>query len=645
VLTPWDGREYGAERTGVMSAAHPAGPLQEGPMERRHLGFAVSGIILWSIAGTAAPAQAALPRELPAFDVVQAGLSSDQAARLGAAFGVDVAFADGSVRYVSKSFGDVPMKAGVVTGKDEDGNRTVGHSFDLGAIRKLKPVTNKDALTLVRRAFDQADVPLPDGAQPTVGHTTLHVKQKKGGSFSAQIATSVRYQLRLAGYPLIGPGADIGVTLDDQGTVTDMRESAYIVQQGATVALIPAVHALAQCKSQYPRGSRVSLGLVYFAPELGGRVSQLLPWYECSGKTPQGAALVSALVPAVQNATPTVAIETALGQGGSVSARVHITGGRAPYAVQWLDSRSDLAPSRSSGRSVDFRVSGSGARTDHLMVLVTDSNGMTGQAATDVRVRTRGPRSATLRGFGVTPASVGRLDVGAELNVTQWNCVQQSAAGFQSEFSSHGIPIAFRWLAPNAWERDFRDTATKGGDDANYVDNVDLAWYTGHGNPGGFTFDNSAHDDGSIVPTDARWGDRDLEWLQLESCNVLQFTDGSGTPIWSRWSQTFDGLHMLNGFQTTAECVDVSGGTSGRFSDWLLGRNFGLFTLPPLKVRQAWAMMALDLEPSGRQYVSMGVFGQGGVTDYDDYFWGLGPVGPDIPKSQITGYWWLVGTV
>ena len=56
-------------------------------------------------------------------------------------------------------------------------------------------------------------------------------------------------------------------------------------------------------------------------------------------------------------------------------------------------------------------------------------------------------------------------------------------------------------------------------------------------------------------------------------------------------------------------------------------------------------MMALDLEPSGKQYVTMGVYGSGGITDFDDYFWGKGPVGPDIPKSQQTGYWWLMGQV
>jgi hypothetical protein len=71
-----------------------------------------------------------------------------------------------------------------------------------------------------------------------------------------------------------------------------------------------------------------------------------------------------------------------------------------------------------------------------------------------------------------------------------------------------------------------------------------FSWYTGHGSPGSFTFDNASHDYGDIVPADARWGDRDLEWMQLESCNVLQF-DSGGTPIWDRWAKVFDGRQTV----------------------------------------------------------------------------------------------------
>ena len=33
------------------------------------------------------------------------------------------------------------------------------------------------------------------------------------------------------------------------------------------------------------------------------------------------------------------------------------------------------------------------------------------------------------------------------------------------------------------------------------------------------------------------------------------------------------------------------------------------------------------------------------VPESGVYFWGQGPVVFDIPKSQIIGYWWLMGEV
>ena len=41
----------------------------------------------------------------------------------------------------------------------------------------------------------------------------------------------------------------------------------------------------------------------------------------------------------------------------------------------------------------------------------------------------------------------------------------------------------------------------------------------------------------------------------------------------------------------------------------------------------------------------MSAVGAGGLTNLTDYFWGRGATGPDIPKAQITGYVWIVGTV
>jgi hypothetical protein len=206
--------------------------------------------------------------------------------------------------------------------------------------------------------------------------------------------------------------------------------------------------------------------------------------------------------------------------------------------------------------------------------------------------------------------------------------------------ASKGIATAFDWRGFAAFEKDFKD-ASLGGWDNYYVDNVDAQWYTGHGWSGGFTF-KSAVDDTSVVPADARWGNGDLEWMQLESCQVLRDTNG-WHDYFGRWGGTVDGLHMLNGFHTNAYCV--GGGTGGTFASYLFPRKILWWTLPALTVRNAWAQMAIDKEPSGVVYRSMGNIGYGGVTNIGDFFWGQGPTGPDITVAGRIGQWSITGTV
>src|SRR5262249_18392413 len=156
---------------------------------------------------------------------------------------------------------------------------------------------------------------------------------------------------------------------------------------------------------------------------------------------------------------------------------------------------------------------------------VTDANGVTSTATIDFPGD--GTYSATTvpGGGGFGKLSITQTDVGIENMVEEWQCAQDSANGFHNVTSSPSIPTGFDFRGANAWESDFKKTSL-GGDDVDYVDNVDMQWYTGHGWSGGFTFDGN-HSDTQIVPSDANWGDRDLEWLQLESCQVLRDTNGA----------------------------------------------------------------------------------------------------------------------
>jgi hypothetical protein len=37
----------------------------------------------------------------------------------------------------------------------------------------------------------------------------------------------------------------------------------------------------------------------------------------------------------------------------------------------------------------------------------------------------------------------------------------------------------------------------------------------------------------------------------------------------------------------------------------------------------------------------MGPINVDGISDFNDYYWGKGPVGPSIPQAQIRGWWYV----
>jgi hypothetical protein len=279
---------------------------------------------------------------------------------------------------------------------------------------------------------------------------------------------------------------------------------------------------------------------------------------------------------------------------------------------------------------------------EQLTLEVTDANGLTTTASTQLAGDGSVVVASTPGGGGFGKLG-GGTQVGIENMVDEWQCAQDSAQGFHNAMANHGIGTQFDFRGTNAWESDFKSSALAGGNDSSFVDDVDMQWYTGHGWPGGFTFKNTTQNDGSIVPADANWGNGDLEWMQLESCQVLQDTNGSAD-YFQRWGGAINGLHMLNGFDTSAYCV--GGGTGADFADYLFPYTFlGITLRPALTVRQAWQQMAVDKEPSGVKFRSMGNIGPGGVTNIGDHFWGQGNVGPDISKASRVGMWAISGTV
>lgn len=194
----------------------------------------------------------------------------------------------------------------------------------------------------------------------------------------------------------------------------------------------------------------------------------------------------------------------------------------------------------------------------------------------------------------------------------------------------------------NAWEEHFK-RASMGGTDANWIDDVDIAYFAGHGagpgsiagptgvgRGGGFTFGVNAHDDWVLAAIpgnrEPRWGDGDLEWIVLDVCSALAFkSDGDGVlyTLCERWanSDVMYGLHYILGFRTLAH----DDGDRGKFfAEYLTGVRDGT----KYTVRQAWRKATEDTEG----YTVQGAYlraSSPGCNTYDDHIYGCGSVSKD----------------
>ncbi|MEZ4680381.1 MAG: DUF6345 domain-containing protein [Caldilineaceae bacterium] len=145
----------------------------------------------------------------------------------------------------------------------------------------------------------------------------------------------------------------------------------------------------------------------------------------------------------------------------------------------------------------------------------------------------------------------------------------------------------YSYAEASAWEEDFKKSS-RGGKENSYLDTVDLQFYVGHGAPGLFTFDNTAHDDSTLsAPIDcsSSWGDGDNEWLALTSCQVLS---GSGL---GAMAQCMNRQHLILGFVTNASAHNNYWDTQAY--------HFGRYMRYNNTMTQAW-FKACDVAQRGR---------------------------------------------
>jgi len=194
------------------------------------------------------------------------------------------------------------------------------------------------------------------------------------------------------------------------------------------------------------------------------------------------------------------------------------------------------------------------------------------------------------------------------------------AEGFYNTLSA---TKRFNWGDDLAWDQDFEQSGVgspSSGTDTTWADDVDFVFFSGHGSADRFYFGRKI-DDAVAKNTEIRWGDRQLEWITLDACNVLE-RDG----VFDRWGwPVFRGLHYILGFHTT---------TSDEANR---GRALAQYLNAGWSVREAWIKAAQDTEDSDVWWAYLRADADGTDT-YNDHWWGEGHVSPDPDDPTILFY-------
>jgi hypothetical protein len=194
------------------------------------------------------------------------------------------------------------------------------------------------------------------------------------------------------------------------------------------------------------------------------------------------------------------------------------------------------------------------------------------------------------------------------------------AEGFYNTLSA---TRRFNWGDDLAWDQDFEQSGVgspSSGTDTTWSDDVDFVFFSGHGSADRFYFGKSI-DDAVAKNTEIQWGDRQLEWIALDACNILE-RDG----VFDRWGwPVFRGLHYILGFHTT------TGDEPNR------GRLLAQYLNAGWSVREAWIKAAQDTEDSTVWWAYLRADANGTDT-FNDHWWGKGHVSADPDNPTILFY-------
>lgn len=625
---------------------------------------------------------------LPIYEVTSRGATSEQADALLAGFAEHPAVQIDSESYYVDDFGviqhlddeaymRVPKTDETIVIEDEDGEREVSATLDLEALDSMpEPPDEEEMADVFDEVLENAELhpafEFPGTIETKVSHARVDVLAAEDGSTAIQkhLDTAIYKRGTLEGVPVDGPGSKVRArfsNVDGETVVSDVRHSFRGLSEGPTVDLL----AKSTIQDQYAAALEEKHDaeileidepkLVYLAPELRrendnpvgdgtNEVQALIPHYAIGATVEidgHEAEAPREFVPAVDEPELVPAVDLfAEATGDQIDAAVEISSGQSPYKVEWsldrgklvdLDPQADGHPAEISSE-VAAREEIEGAT---LTVTVTDANGVSVSERQYVDLEVQPAlRSFAYGGMtGGTRATTtvpGTADVGHRAtDFTGW------AYGYERVARRRGVSVSSSWQGNNVWENDY----TPETDNEYGVDTADHFFTVAHGNPQGYAIPNGCCDDGWVGhgETDWAWGNHDVEWHSLMSCKVLAPDDGNcggcnGESRLARWWQEFDGLHQLHGFQTLGWVVDGFPEALGRYVH-------GAWWFPAQKMRTAWVLAVDNYQPGFKEYdddqtrkkrgVVMAPVDSNWRSPWDDYFWGHGQVGPDIPSGDI----------
>lgn len=568
-------------------------------MAQRLFVLAASVLVIAAVASCDLTGPPSTEREVPTYRVVAGALSEGQATDLLAALGAsslqlalgDYLDEDGAVFFLDEDrFQFLPTIDGQTAYSQEDDEEFLVIFLDEKGISEIGAPPNPDLslatvqTALLAGALDPQSRIAANAVRvtPSIGHSNFEWIDTDGTvRYAVELDTHVDLDVELAtgsGFaPLIGAGGSIKVVFDASGP-TLVHYELWGLEPGPNVTIMAENEALQACRQQFSgsaQGASTTAQAARSSLQMQAELVYYAPPFEVATATVYPYYLCSG------------SRQVDLGGGGSETIFLRPTFVKAtPDAPDIVEPHLEPIEERPEGAvaSLAFGVRDAGTEW------VGESDGLPGS--------------------------------------------RRNAGRFIAEFALQGDTTArFNWGDENAWERDFKDPAF-GGNDTNWIDNVDIAFYTGHASGNGFTF-TSNRDDGALRFDEARWGNHDLEWLVIAACGPLQPVAG-GRTWWERWGPAFHGLHLLMAYANDS----LDNEREGRiFARAVLGRGESA-----KRVRHAWVKAATRVQPSTVTYAVMGVGNSSGVTNWNDFFWGRGTGGgPDIPNAEITFYWRLFG--